>query len=171
MSPIPSRSRRRPPPLRPWRPSPARARHLTPWPRSLRKIPPLSPPRAPAAALATKLQCLARLRRPAPPLPSNPRPQEGAGPSNVTASSANAAPGSNATYSVKDFLRAQVERHWYWDRRRLAAAGDWAVSIHLLLNRDGTVAKAEIVDDISHGGNPEYHDLALSARNAALLSP
>ena len=88
----------------------------------------------------------------------------------MTASSANAAPGSNATYSVKDFLRAQVERHWYWDRRRLAAAGDWAVSIHLLLNRDGSVAKAEIVDDVSHGGNPEYHDLALSARNAVLLS-
>ena len=62
------------------------------------------------------------------------------------------------------------DRHWYWDRRRLAAAGDWAVSIHLLLNRDGSVAKAEIVDDPGHGGNPEYHDLALSARNAVLLS-
>jgi len=128
------------------------------------------PAPAPADDLATKLQSLARLRQPAPPLPSNPRPQEGAGVSNVTASSANDAPGSEATYSVKDFLRAQVERHWYWDRRRLAAAGDWAVSIHLLLNRDGSVAKAEIVDDISHGGNPEYHDLALSARNAVLLS-
>ena len=123
----------------------------------------------PADSLAAKLQSLAKLREPAPPRPPNPRPQEGAGLSNVTASSANAAPGSTATYSVKDFLRAQVERHWYWDRRQLGA-GDWAVSIHVLLNRDGSVAKAEIVDDTRHGGNATYHDLALSARNAVLLS-
>jgi outer membrane biosynthesis protein TonB len=127
------------------------------------------PSPVPADDLATKLQSLARLRQPAPPIPPNPRPQEGAGASNVTASSANAAPGSQATYSAKDFLRAQVERHWYWDRRRLGA-GDWAVSIHVLLNPDGSVAKAEIVDDPRHGADPEYHDLALSARNAVLLS-
>ena len=128
------------------------------------------PSPSPADDLATKLQSLARLRQPAPAVPPNPGPQEGAGVSNVTASSANAVPGSQASYSVKDFLRAQVERHWYWDRRRLSGAGDWAVSIHVLLNRDGSVAKAEIVDDPRHGGDPEYHDLALSARNAVLLS-
>jgi outer membrane biosynthesis protein TonB len=127
------------------------------------------PSPVPADDLATKLQLLARLRQPAPPIPPNPRPQEGAGVSNVTASSANAAPGSQATYSAKDFLRAQVERHWYWDRHRLGA-GDWAVSIHVLLNPDGSVAKAEIVDDPRHGADPKYHDLALSARNAVLLS-
>jgi outer membrane biosynthesis protein TonB len=127
------------------------------------------PSPAPADDLATKLQSLARLRQPAPPVPPNPRPQEGAGLSNVTASSANAAPSSAASYSVKDYLRAQVERHWYWDRRRLGA-GDWAVSIHVLLNRDGSVARAEIVEDPRHGADPDYHDLALSARNAVLLS-
>ena len=127
------------------------------------------PSPAPPDDLATKLQSLARLRQPAPPIPPNPSPQEGAGVSNVTASSANAVPGSAASYSVQDFLRAQVERHWYWDRRQLHA-GDWAVSIHVLLNRDGSVAKAEIVDDPRHGADPEYHELALSARNAVLLS-
>jgi outer membrane biosynthesis protein TonB len=124
---------------------------------------------APADELSAKLQSLARLRQPAPPIPPNPRPQEGAGLSNTTASSANAAPGAEATYSVKDFLRAQVERHWFWDRHRIGA-GDWAVSIHLLLNRDGSVAKAEIVEDPRHGADPAFHDLALSARNAVLLS-
>jgi len=127
------------------------------------------PSPSPADELAIKLQSLAQLRQPAPPIPPRPGPQEGAGVSNTTASSANAAPGSRATYSVQDFLRAQVERHWYWDRQRLRA-GDWAVSIHMLLNRDGSVAKAEIVDDPRHGGDPEYHELALSARNAVLLS-
>ena len=127
------------------------------------------PAPAPADDLATKLQSLAKLRQPAPPLPPNPSPQEGAGVSNATASSANAVPGSEASYSVKDFLRAQVERHWYWDRSRLGA-GDWAVSIHVVLNGDGSVAKAEIVDDPRHGGDADYHDLALSARNAVLLS-
>jgi outer membrane biosynthesis protein TonB len=124
---------------------------------------------SPADELAAKLQSLARLKQPAPPVAPNPRQQDGAGISNVTASSADAAPGSQASYSVRDFLRAQVERHWYWDRRRLGA-GDWAVSIHVVLNPDGSVAKAEIVDDPRHGGDPDYHDLALSARNAVLLS-
>ena len=119
--------------------------------------------------LTAKLQSLARLRQPTPPVTPNPRQQEGAGVSNVTASSANAAPGSQASYSVRDFWRAQVERHWYWDRRRLGA-GDWAVSIHVVLNQDGSVAQAEIVDDPRHGGDADYHDLALSARNAVLLS-
>ena len=128
------------------------------------------PSPSPADDLAAKLQSLARLRQPSPPIPPNPRPQEGAGASNVTASSANAAPGSQASYSVNDFLRVQVERHWYWDRRRLSGVGDWTVSIHVLLNRDGSVAKAEVVDDPRYGGDPAYHDLALSARNAVLLS-
>jgi len=123
----------------------------------------------PADDLAAKLQSLARLRQPAPPLPPNPRPQQGAGASNTAATSASAAPGSQASYGVQDFLRAQVERHWYWDRRRLGG-GDWAVSIHVLLNRDGSVARAEIVDDPRHGADPVFHDLALSARNAVLLS-
>lgn len=124
---------------------------------------------SPEDELALKLQSLARLRQPAPPVAPNPRQQEGAGVSNVTASSANATPGAQAIYGVRDFLRAQVERHWYWDRRRLGA-GDWAVSIHVELNPNGSVAKAEIVDDPRHGGDADYHDLALSARNAVLLS-
>ena len=127
------------------------------------------PTPSPADDLAAKLQSLARLRQPAPPIAPNPRPQEGSGVSNITASSANARLGSTATYSVQDFLRAQVERHWYWDRRRLGA-GDWAVSIHVVLNGDGSVAKAEIIDDPRHDGDPTYHDLALSARDAVLLS-
>lgn len=127
------------------------------------------PAPSPADDLAAKLQSLARLHQPAPPVAPNPRTQEGNGVSNVTASPATAAASARATYSVQDFLRAQVERHWYWDRNRLGT-GDWAVSIHVLLNRDGSVAKAEIVDDPRHGGDPTYHDLALSARNAVLLS-
>lgn len=127
------------------------------------------PTPSPADELAAKLQSLAKLRQPAPPVSPNPRQQERGGLSNVTTSSANATPGSRASYSVNDFLRAQVERHWYWDRHRLGA-GDWAVSIHVVLNADGSVAKAEIVDDPRHGGDPTYHDLALSARNAVMLS-
>ncbi|HKF74486.1 MAG TPA: hypothetical protein VKB68_22265 [Stellaceae bacterium] len=127
-------------------------------------------PSSPADELTAKLQSLARLRQPAPPIPPDPGQRQDKGVSNVTASSANAAPSAQASYSVIDFLRVQVERHWYWDRRRLGAAGEWVVSIHVLLNRDGSVAKAEIVDDPRHNGDPAYHDLALSARNAVLLS-
>ncbi len=156
-APMPLAAVNREEPARPPKQGPAAAARRRPTP-------------SPADELAAKLQTLARLREPAPPVPPNPRPQEGAGLSNVTASSANSAPGAAATYGVKDYLRAQVERHWYWDRRRLSSAGDWPVSVHVLLNRDGSVAKAEIVDDPRHGGDPAYHDLALSARNAVLLS-
>ena len=143
-------------PVRLPRPGPAAAAKPRPTP-------------SPADELTAKLQSLAKLRQPAPPVAPNPRPQEGTGVSNVTASSANATSGSRASYSVSDFLRAQVERHWYWDRHRLGVS-DWAVSIHVMLNADGSVAKAEIVDDPRHGGDADYHDLALSARNAVLLS-
>ena len=70
---------------------------------------------------------------------------------------------------MKDFIRAQIERHWYLDKSALRA-GSSPVAIHMLLNRDGRVDKAEIVDDPRFAADPAFYALALSARNAVLLS-
>ncbi len=126
-------------------------------------------PSPPVDAFEAKLQSLARLREPTPPVPPNPARQDGTGLSNRTASSSTAAPGPDALYSVKDFLRAQIERRWNLDRS-IIGPGDVVVSIHLLLNRDGKVASAEVVDDPRLATDANFRSLAMSARNAALLS-
>lgn len=126
-------------------------------------------PAPPVDSFEAKLQSLARLHEPTPPAPANPARQEGSGLSDRVASSRGAAIGPDATYSVKDFLRAQIERRWTLDRATLGA-GDPIVLIHLRLERNGTVASAEVVDDPRLATDDNYRALALSARNAALLS-
>lgn len=147
------------------RPKPIEAPRPAPRPAAK----PQKRPSPPVDSFEAKLQSLARLRQPTPPVPPNPARQDGTGVSNRTASSSTAAPGPDALYSVKDFLRAQIERRWNLDRANLGSA-DWVISIHLLLNRDGKVASAEVVDDPRLATNEKFRSLAMSARNAALLS-
>jgi hypothetical protein len=126
-------------------------------------------PSSPADALSARLKQLAQLRQPDPPIPANPRRQDGSGASDVTATSANAAPAQDATYGVKDFIRAQIERRWNLDGAQVKSA-DWAVAIHIMLRPDGSVSQADIVDNPLYRSSPAYRDFARSARNAVLLS-
>lgn len=70
-------------------------------------------------------------------------------------------------YDLKDFIRAQVERRWSLN---LDALEDRRVTvfIHVVLTPDGAIKKAEIVND--RRTDAAYHSLAISARNAVLLS-
>ena len=77
--------------------------------------------------------------------------------------------GRQGTLSVKDFIRAQIERHWNFDARVLRAA-DLVVTLHLVLDADGRVASAEIVDDPRYSANPSYRSVADSARRAVLVA-
>jgi colicin import membrane protein len=129
----------------------------------------LRPQPLPADDLSTRLKSLARLRQPAPPMPPKPRQEEGSGASNLTASSANSAAGRDATYSVKDFIRAQVERHWNLDVNA-PKGSDWVVAMHIVLRPDGSVSRAEVVETPRYRSDSAYRDFALSARNAVLLS-
>jgi outer membrane biosynthesis protein TonB len=124
---------------------------------------------SPADSLSLRLKQLAQLKQPPAPVPPNPRQQDGTGASNLTATSANAARARDATYSVKDFIRAQVERRWNPDRKAVKV-GNWTVAIHIVLDPDGSVSRAEIVDERRYRTNSAYLDFALSARNAVLLS-
>lgn len=123
---------------------------------------------SPADTLAARLQMLAQLRQTPPLTPPHPRQQDGRGESSVTATNA---PGhaSDATYAVKDFIRAQVERRWNLNESA-ATAHNWTVSIRIALDHNGRVLTAKIVDDPRFRDNDAYRDFALSARNAVLLS-
>jgi outer membrane biosynthesis protein TonB len=105
--------------------------------------------------------------QPDPHRPPSPQPQEGAGISNTT-TGADGTVGRAATYGVKDYVRAQIERRWYPQGSALLR-NDWVVQLHLTLNEDGSVGQAEIVDG-GKMGDVAYRDFAFSVRNAALLS-
>lgn len=110
-------------------------------------------------ALDAKLKALARLSQPHDRTLDN-----NTGPSNLTAGDGN---GDAALYSVKDYVRAQVLRRWNLNLARLGGRR-LIVRLRMELKRDGTVTVAEIIDDAPD--DVVYHDIALSARNAALLS-
>jgi hypothetical protein len=76
---------------------------------------------------------------------------------------------SATIYQAKDFIRAQIERHWYLDRQA-AGAADFNISLHLELQSDGSVLSAEIVRDSNLAGSAAYRSAASSLRGAALLS-
>jgi outer membrane biosynthesis protein TonB len=125
-------------------------------------------PKVPADDLNARLKQLAQLKQPAPPVPPSPRQQDGSGTSNVTATAADAARARDTTYSVKDFIRAQVERRWNPDRKAIKAG--WTVAIHIVLDPDGAVTRADIVNEERHRSDKAYMDFARSARNAVRLS-
>ena len=121
---------------------------------------------APADELQTRLEALSRLRQPER---TDSRTLDRSGTSDLTATSNGAIPGLQATYSVRDLVRAQVERRW---NLALDELGDrnFVIAIHVVLTRDGTVTKAEIVDNARYKADATYRSIALSARNAVLLS-
>ncbi|HUZ71957.1 MAG TPA: hypothetical protein VMU87_03130 [Stellaceae bacterium] len=124
---------------------------------------------SPADDFHIRLERLARLRQPAARVPPSPRRQDGPGLSNLTATSAGAARARDASYGVKDFIRAQVERRWNLDGSAVKGA-HWVVAIHIVLDPDGHVRRADIVETQRYRSDSAYRDFALSARNAVLLS-
>jgi hypothetical protein len=118
---------------------------------------------APVDALEAKLRALARLRQPL----TNLKIEGGQGVSNVDA--ANGAPGDRATYSVKDYVRAQVERRWSLNLAKLAGR-NFTIPIRVVMKRDGTIVSADIVEQARIKLDAVYRDIALSARNAVILS-
>jgi len=153
-----SRVAETPPPLRP--------AGIAPQIDPTAAIAPKAKPRPPKPA-ETQLAAIAT----PPPAPLAPvaQPEPGPAQSDATANTDKTSLGRPASYSVKDFIRAQVERHWNFDVRALSR-GDMQVTIHIALDPDGTVTSADIVDDPRYAANPAYRELAISARDAVLVS-
>jgi hypothetical protein len=120
-------------------------------------------PAPPKDALQTKLEELAKLTQP----DTDTRLLEG----NDAAFRGSGGNGRGLiqAYSVKDFIRAQVERRWVLNLDSLAGRTP-TVSIHVLLEKDGTVAKAEIVATSGETNDEVYRYVSISARNAVILS-
>jgi hypothetical protein len=115
--------------------------------------------------LQTKLNALAKLRQPT----ADPRLLDSFGVSSLTSASANAPEGEIATYSIRDFVRAQVERRWSLNLQALGAR-NFVIPIHVVMTRSGVITEADIVDKQRYAVDLVYRDIALSARNAVLLS-
>ena len=115
----------------------------------------------PRDELQIQLEALAKLRQPETGAPS--------GTSGRFARGSGTGLGPGAAYSVKDLVRAQVERRWNLDLDGLGRR-NFVIAIHVVLTRDGVVNKAEIVDQLRFNSDATYRSIALSARNAVLLS-
>jgi len=112
----------------------------------------------PQDELETKLAALAKLRQ----------PQTGAISGAGTGGGGGRGTGAGSV-SVKDLIRAQVERRWSLDTETLNGR-NVTVSIRVVLDRDGAVTRVDIVEDPRYASDALYHDIALRARNAVLLS-
>ena len=113
----------------------------------------------PQDELETKLAALAKLRQPE---------------TGVIGGTGRAAFGGGngagaGSIAVKDLIRAQVERRWSLDTAALNGR-NVTIAIRVVLDRDGVVKNVEIVDDARYQTDALYHDIALRARNAVLLS-
>ena len=75
----------------------------------------------------------------------------------------------NGAYALRDFIRAQILRRWL---PALSDAAARAAVVHLKLNvsSKGEVSDIVIADQARFATDAVFHDMALSARNAAILA-
>jgi len=75
----------------------------------------------------------------------------------------------NGAYGLRDFIRAQILRRWL---PALSDAAAKAAVVHLKLNvsSSGVISDIVIADEARMRTDALFHDMALSARNAALLA-
>jgi hypothetical protein len=73
------------------------------------------------------------------------------------------------TYSVRDAIRARVLRKWNIDFRRLAGR-HIIITLEVVLTGRGTLASIRIAREHAHTKDLTWMDIALSARNAVILS-
>ena len=114
--------------------------------------------------LDAKLRGLSRLRQTPSALPA----LDNVGASDADENSPGAV-GDEATYSVRDFVRAQIERRWNLDLGKLGARS-FVIPIRVVMKSNGTITKAEIVDKQRYNDDAVYRSIALSARNAIILA-
>jgi hypothetical protein len=70
---------------------------------------------------------------------------------------------------VRDFIRAAVVRRWSLNLAMLGVQ-NYKVQVHVQMTRKGVVTLAEIIDQKRFKTDATYREIALSARNAVLLS-
>jgi hypothetical protein len=139
-------------------PKPARARRqITAAPRKEGVSP--KGTRQPEDELSAKLRALAQLRQP-----------DNAALADAAAASAGGGHGNGAgAYTLKDFVRAQILRRWLPDLS-LPGSRQPPVRLRVRLLASGVIDDVAIMDAARMKTDAAFHDMALSARNAAILS-
>ena len=75
----------------------------------------------------------------------------------------------DGNYALKDFIRAQILRRWLPDLS-IPGARDMPVLVRIRLLKNGVIADVGIVDQERFYRDRAFRDMALSARDAALLA-
>jgi hypothetical protein len=112
--------------------------------------------------LTLKLKSLSKLRAPQSDLKI-----DNEGTADQTASDGGAS--GPAAYSVKDYIRAQVLRRWSLDLGKLGKR-NFPIALHIDLSGRGFVTGVTFVELQRFKTDALYRDIAISARNAVLLS-
>jgi len=77
--------------------------------------------------------------------------------------------GNGGGYTLADFVRAQILRRW-WPQLDSDAKRGTPVAIRLKLSRTGEISDVVIVDQTRYINDKLFRNMAISARNAALLA-
>ena len=112
-----------------------------------------------------RLNSLSKLRAPE----TDTKAIRGQGETEAESTSNDAAPGDEATYSLRDFIRAQILRRWNLDLDATGARSI-VVALRVVMKANGTIASAEIVDRHRYATDAAFRQIAMSARNAILLA-
>lgn len=116
--------------------------------------------RAPVDPMTARLQALAQLRGADTVLPNA---------DTGSTSGSGGAGGGDGNYALKDFIRAQILRRWLPDLG-IAGARNLPVVVEVRLLRSGVIDDVRIVDQARFDNDGAFRNMALSARNAALLA-
>jgi outer membrane biosynthesis protein TonB len=114
----------------------------------------------PEDELSAKLRALAQLKTPETALPN----------ADNSAAPGGASGGEGeGNYALKDYIRAQILRRWLPDLS-LPGARDMPVLVRVRLLKSGVIDDVTVVDQARFHTDKVFRDMALSARDAALLA-
>lgn len=116
--------------------------------------------REPVDPFSARLRALAQLKAPDAVLPNA---------DNSGAPNSGGAGGGEGNYALKDFIRAQILRRWLPDLN-LGGARNLPVLVQVRLLRSGVIDEVTVVDQARFHSDGAFRNMALSARNAALLA-
>ena len=77
--------------------------------------------------------------------------------------------GSGGNYALADYVRAAILRRW-WPQLEGGAARAMPVAIKLTLSRDGVISNVRVAEALRMENDRAFHNMAVSARNAALMA-
>jgi len=116
--------------------------------------------RQPEDELSARLRALAQLKTPDAALPNA---------DNTAAPGGGGNGDGEGNYALKDFIRAQILRRWLPDLS-IPGARNMPVALRIRLLKSGVIDDVFIIDQRRFYLDKVFHNMALSARDAALLA-